>query len=55
MQLTVEASVLDIHREEELPLPELAIKTYYEDLHIAAGDQICYLRMLLDQEGSPTK
>lgn len=55
MRLTVETSVLDIYREKELPLPELAIKTYYEGLHIAPGDQICYLRILLDQEGSPTR
>lgn len=28
---------------EELPLPELAIKTYYENMHLAAGKRIKYL------------
>ncbi len=40
----------DIYRES-LPLPELAIKTYYEKMHLADGKSIKYVRIGFDPLG----
>ena len=33
---------------KELPYPELGTKTHYETLHIADGNQICYIRFTIN-------
>lgn len=40
----------DIYGLEELPLEELAVKTYYEALHLAAGKTIKYIRFALRRD-----
>lgn len=39
----------DIYSLEELPMPELEIKTYYERMHLAAQKTIKYIRFRLEQ------
>ena len=44
--VVIEAQTTDLYAEA-LPSEELGIKTYYENLHIAPGDTITYLRFRL--------